>query len=352
MSEMILKSIIVLTKPGIKAPDYKWRVRNQTGCWVCNSDQVISPRIGTVVSNGIFRRYFYSFTQKYVPYPPSCNEGDLLDMGMRQIEAIGEYYRKYLIEFLNFLPPHLNHTLMSARSSSMDSCFRSAESFFTGLYPPSSPGEMINITTGTPDHDPIVASYNKCEDLQLSWSKYVKTSNFIKRMNESKQIYESAFESMRVEQNDIHWMYMGDWLTSHYCSDQELPDWSSELLFNRSIMDAEYLYGQYFSYESGIVESPLMRIVMKHMESSINGSEIVKFMYFSLSDLTFMSLSYSLGYRESIPFASHIALELWQNKDQEPIVRATINGNSIFSMKYTSFKMLFAQKINRYCLEL
>ena len=360
LSNYKLISISLLTRHGIRTPLYNWKSNNYSGFWTCESEDSNSPRMNVINFNNFSRRYFYVMDSKYVSFPPSCNEGELLLTGMYQHGELGKFYRKYLIDELNFLPFNLNSNLLNIRSSNVDRCIKSLESFLIEFYPPEKPNEKLNIITGTPNNEPLYPDYDQCEELQIKWLKFKNSIEFQNKMNYSKNLYKKVYEDFNINFDDTNWMFIGDWLSSYYCSNQELPSWVTEELFNQSQIDMAYYSIGFFKFINGIAGSSIWREIIKNIDLQLNNTIKSIYHHYSAHDSTLMALLNTINYNLEIlpPFGSHLAIELWQKNNEEPLIKIiyngeeiplNINGNKL--MKFKDFKSLYSQLIYSHCNE-
>jgi hypothetical protein len=92
-------------------------------------------------------------------YPPTRSDGALLDRGFDQMKSLGALYRSYLVDDTSLLPGRFLPNRISIHTSWLRRTHESALAFFEGLYPPSSPGETLDMDAGDRS-DPMIPGVN------------------------------------------------------------------------------------------------------------------------------------------------------------------------------------------------
>ncbi|OHT06690.1 histidine acid phosphatase [Tritrichomonas foetus] len=359
-----LVSFALYLRHGMRTPLMPYTNRTYIGQWICDSESAYAPRNHfSVHKDGISRRYFNQLDRTLVEFPPNCQTGDLLLQGMEQHHELGEFYRNYLVEELHFLPKLVHPELMKLRSSFVERTFRSAESFLAGFYPPVTPGERLSIITGTDSSDFLYPDAYFCSDLMKDWEKFTSSEKFIERREKARVLYKDLYNRLNLTFDGENWLYIGDYLNTMTCTNQELPDFVKEVvtdeLFEQTQKDiAYYSYGHY-SIRRGVGASAILRDLFNNIDAQLEGKAEERFFLYSAHDSTLASILSAFGiYSEELPtYRSHLAFEIWENEandkggSKEKYVRVVFNGEPIVLdqenknvfVKYSDLKLELAQ---------
>ena len=228
------------------------------------------------------------------------------------------------------------------------------------FYPPAKPGEELDIITGTPYHEPLYPDYGQCTYLSEQWAKFIKEPEFAKRSQQAERIYGSIFDKLNITKDGINWMFIGDWLYSYYCNDQDLPDYVTDEMVDQALLDvAWYSYG-FFDYTPGANGASIWRVALRDFDALLNEKTKKKFWMYSAHDSTIAAVLNSFGISGKYlpPYRSHLAIELWQKGDNEPYLRLVLNGDVVKIpakdaelIKYSEAKELLKPSVEKYCVE-
>jgi len=364
-SNLTLISFSMVTRHGMRTPMDSYSSRELNGFWMCDDSSAQSPRMHVSNSNGTMRRYQRVQDPKYVEFPPNCDEGELILRGMEQHLELGQFYRKFLVDEIHFLPPYLDQSNIRIRASKVERCIRSAVSFLNGLYPPASPGERIQIITGTSGSEFLYPSSGGCDDLRNTWNQFVSSTEFQNRMNSSKELYAEIYQKLKLTPDLTNWMFLGDWMTSYLCTNQTLPlvDPLPDNIIQQSLKDIAYFSYGFFNTQRAVAASPIWRHIFRDIDDFLAmkpGSG--KFQLYSAHDTTIIALLVSLGYVDEKlpPFRSHFAIELWRDTKSVLYIRFVFNGqpvgidfmNNQTLVEYSVLKGKMAQRGDlNYCLK-
>lgn len=371
VSNAKLVSMALFLRHGLRTPydSHYYIKRSELGNWICDSEDSEAPRNHFSIhpdaksQSKISRRYFNQLDANLVEYPPNCQGGDLLVQGMKQLYELGQFYQQYLIHELRFLPRIIHPEYMELRSSYVERTFRSGESFMAGLYPPVTPNEQITFTTGSDSSDYLTTDPAFCSDLQKDCDYFCNSDILKKRIEENRLLYSKIYEALNITYSSSNWMFLGDFLSLLYCTDQKFPESIENLItdeiFNRTQSDLAFYYYGCLNVRKGVASAPIFRDFFRMLEEK-NSEK--RFFLFSAHDTTLMSILSTFGINEdAVPtFASHLAVEIWVKSKGEKIVRLVMNGEEIIIndddrstlMNYNDFKdKLIKIGMNSYCRE-
>lgn len=321
----------VVTRHGMRTPMEAWTPREVSGTWICDDNDAFAPRMHVSPYNGFNRRYQRAIEPKYAPFQPNCEAGELTIDGMEMHHELGQFYRNWLVNETKFLPPYFSKDMVSIRASKVERCIRSAVSFLDGFYPPAKPGERIQLVTGTDYREFLYPVASGCADLQKVWDEFVATEAFQKRMKSSKALYENIYKKLNITADETNWMFIGDWISSYFCSEQDVPIVKlSDEQITQALKDIAYFSYGFFGQGRAVAASPIWRNIFADIDDFISKKSSSKFRLYSAHDTTIAALLTSLGFTDDKlpPFRSHLDLELWQ-KGSQYVFRVVFNGEPI-----------------------
>ena len=296
VSNAKLVSFALFLRHGIRAPVYthNYISRSEIGTWICDSEDSEAPRNHFSIfpnfdqmDSKISRRYFNQLDTNLVEYPPNCQAGDLLVEGMKHHYELGQFYQKYLIEELHFLPRLIHPEYMDLRSSYVERTFRSGESFMAGFYPPVSPNEFITFTTGSDSLDYLSLDASFCSDLQTDIKTFEKSEEFVKRVEQDSLLYQEIYKALNSTFSKSNWRHLGDILGLIYCTRQKFPKAIEHLItdeiFNRSQTDSGFYYYGLYSVRKGVSSAPIFRDLFNKLDEKGSSK---RFFLFSAHDTT------------------------------------------------------------------
>lgn len=353
-----LFSVSLFINNGIRVP-YNILKKREEGSWYCDSDTSAAPRINFVNNSGATRRIFNPFSDKQVEFPPNCQPGDLTVQGMEQHQKLGAKYREYLIDKYNFLPENIDNTLLNLHSTFDDSTFRSAESFLSTFYPPMRPFENIEIYTGTDSGDFLQPTASFCKDLKDAFSSFKASNDFQTKKQQSSIIYQKFFENYNKTIDETNWLYIGDSLSSYYCTDQVFPEVVTNEVFEQAMKDYAYsLYG-WLGEKSGAAAAPMLREIINKIDDQIKNGAPERFHLYSVNSTAIAGIINAFGVSEDHApfFASHINVEIWKTQESKYVLRIIYNGDEInigeegSRIEFNAFKTFVAKYLS-FCSEL
>jgi acid phosphatase len=247
---------------------------------------------------------------------------------MHQHVRLGSAYRSYLVDDLHFLDPALNPAQLLIKCTSVERTFRSATSFLHGLYAPASPTEILDISSGTPNHDFFRPESSVCRERTLSYAKYQTTPAYLKSLNDTISILKTI-KSLSISEWDLsEASRVCNWIMASFCNDQMMQTDVNETHFEACMaFGAEKQFGPWLmdNESRAIAFSFGMREVLDILEH-----RAAKFVLISAHDSTVSAYLSLLGFRgdDCPPLASHLCLEVW-GRDGEEFVRFAYNGEVV-----------------------
>lgn len=325
-----LLSLFVFTRHGARTASKYWGKLSDIGKWNCANKFVSEPQRKYRV-NGEYK--VFKPTEN-VTFHPSCGDGELLDMGFQQQVELGSFYRKYLVDELNFLPEKYEPSVLNIRSSFVQRCQDSAIGFMQGLYPPQSSEEILDITTGKESNEPLcpfVLANNYSYEMAI---KFTKTEDFKIRKERALQIQKPIIEKYDLEMTtEADWMFIGDFINVIKCGGHNVEDIVTEEIYSNMMSNMAYFETGYFNYSIYHNIAPVWNELLKIIDKSQSSKSTLKFGLFSGHDVTVSAILVALDYIDLIappPYRSHIDVELWKVPNQkQPLIRFVYNGEVI-----------------------
>ncbi|KAH0796058.1 histidine acid phosphatase [Histomonas meleagridis] len=339
--------MIVIARHGYRAPFDSYGGYNG-GTWTCDLPNSSAPPYLSYNSK-IYRRFHVKLDQNNLFYKPSCSKAELTVQGQSQHYSLGQYYRKVLIEDRHFLTNYFNPSEVSIRSSSPDRCVKSAISFLNGFYPAESPDDIVEIVTGTDDHEALHPRTGHCPDIDSMWDRWLQSSDYIKRKSEAVP-YLRAIDDTVDFSDENQWLWIGDWLYTIACCSDDFPSFVNQTQFDYAIGAVEFFTIGFFQYTRGVAGASTMRVVLDKFEKTISQEETNKFSLMTGHDVTIVAVLNLLGVdlKEIPPFRSHLAFERWE-VDGMDYIRVVLNGDVVVDLlKYNEFKVKIAPYL-KYC---
>ena len=195
------------------------------------------------------------------------------------------------------------------------------------------------------------------------WDDFVATKEFQERMVKSKALYADIYKNISLEPTDTNWMFIGDWMSSYLCTNQQIPLVTvPDDVIAQGLKDIAYYSFGYFNTSRSVAASAIWRNIFYDIDSFIGKTTTVgKFKLYSAHDTTIAALLVSLGiYNEELPpFRSHFAIEIWK-KDGKLYLRNVFNGepvpidfmNNESFVNYSQLKTIMANRgYLSYCLQ-
>jgi acid phosphatase len=308
------------------------------------------------------RRFKQILDPRLVEFLPNCRAGDLLLQGMEQHHRLGQLYHRYLFEQAKLLRHRPTESEVFLRSSDFERTFRSAESFLNGLFPPENPGEVLIINRGTTDAEILRPGNSLCKDQADIEERHRKGSDGEKVAREFWEQIKHIGEYLRLEYSISHVALISDWVATHDCVGKSLPVIITQQdIANCHKIVAHYMY-DLINRNTTVYVSYMMREALRiAAQAAVQGSQL-KFSLLSAHDSTvspFLVYLANLDQARIPPFASHLLMELWQDKNKQLFVRWTFNGEEL-KLKHFGERVLVPYKefvvgvgdVYNYCKEL
>ncbi|OHS95184.1 histidine acid phosphatase [Tritrichomonas foetus] len=332
---MTLTYVQVMTRHGMRTPIEKLpEDKSLRGSWECNPIDALASRTSTSPSRH-YRLVHHEIDERLLPYPPSCSNGDLTIEGMEQHLNVGKLYRKHLVDDLHFLPEKFDPQQFSFVSSPVDRCFRSAESFIYGLYPPEDPNEVIAIQTGSAAVSSLVIPGENCKEASDFINDFRHSQQYDDFINSTIDDLREPLERFKLDKTFEGYDQLCSWVVSFTCNENaRVPSFISE-----KVVDTCYRvcsFNQFGTFKAapspGLIASTAVRQAMKLADLAIASASGKKFALFSAHDTTVAAYLTLLGFSDDDrppPYASHLAMELWKDEHDQLYVRYVFNGDEV-----------------------
>ena len=342
-----LKQMIVIARHGYRTPFDSYGGYDG-GTWTCDLSNSSSPPYLSYNSK-LYRRFHVKLDQKNLFYKPSCAKAELTVQGQSQHYALGQYYRQVLVNERHFLSDYFNPSEISIRSSSPDRCVKSAISFINGFYPAESPDDIIEIVSGTDDHEILHPRTEHCSDIDSMWDDWLQTPEYTRRKAEAVAYLRDIDETVDFS-DENQWLWIGDWLYTIACASDDFPSFVNQTQFDYAIGAVEFFTLDFFQHTRGVAGASTMREVIERFQRTLSAEDSNKFTLMAAHDVTIVAALNLLGVNltEIPPFRSHLAFERWA-VEGEDYVRVAMNGDVVVElMKYNEFVTRIAPYL-RYC---
>lgn len=368
VSNGCLLMLFLITRHGARSPSQNWARQEFIGTWECgnrfnegfwripyvNNEQQIVYKNNNNTDNQQKSESFSDLNKvkRKIKFPPSCPRGNLLDYGVDQLLQLGRLYRHYLVDVTKLLPQKYDSKNIFVRSSFAPRCIESAVAIMNGFYPPMNDNEILNITTDKFQKEPLCPYSESSDEFNQLAKEFVKKDEFEKRKKFFKGLSNlHKFLNFKIK-NEMDNLVIADFLNCYRCSRNELPfppfknDQKKEKILNENILNENVLNESDFDtlmsnmafYDAGFLDfagnisyMPILELIINHIDKYFEMDEFVeKFFLFSGHDATISAVLVALGIldlRAPPPFASHLAIELWQI--EKPFMRFVYNGEVI-----------------------
>jgi acid phosphatase len=343
--EMTLIQLQVVIRHGDRTPSAK--VPTGTVPWVCEPFAHtlrfldVSPQAVNQEINGPFS------------YPPSCTGSQLTVKGRDQHLALGAAMRKKYVERLGFLPPSLNpgnQGQLLFRSTDYPRTRQSGQAFLVSLYPVSYRIGNPVLTLQIRDIECMALDPGFCPKLNTLYkSGYPGSKLYAEIVKENLPAVREAGvkigtwnvgtdpETKAEEEKAAFFATItaADNLFARVCHGKELPE-GIGMEDVRALRAATDQYGAGFStYDRPSPEAArlIIGLFVKEIRDKIlraaKGAPAPRMTLYSAHDLTLWSLLAALSQDNdvTIPYASHIAFELWQDRHGDHWVAVEFNGD-------------------------
>ena len=342
-SQMTLTQLQVVIRHGDRVPTTKLPIG--TVPWVCDVFAHtlryldVSPQAVNQVIDGPFS------------FPPSCANGQLTVTGRDQQLALGAVMRKKYVERLGFLPPALtpsNQAQFLFRSTDVPRTRQSGQAFLVGLYP--GPSRIGNPTLALDlrDLDNISPNPILCPKLSILGPEYLNSPLFA-------EVVKNNLDAARETGEKIGTWHVGtdpktreaeevasfletigasDNLFGRYCHGKEMPEGVGlEDVENMRVASDQAMAGNYtFTFPNPeatrLTIGNFLGDIRNAMIRAARQEPAPRMALYSGHDVTVWPLLAALSQDNAVevPFASHMAFELWQDDDGESYVAVDFNG--------------------------
>jgi hypothetical protein len=322
-----LISLFVFLRHGSRAPSSAFGRPTIPGDWQCGHR--ISPHTRVPIVNGTAKDFTFNASADHV-YKPSCNGGELLDIGFDELRTLGSHYREYLTDTNRLLPPTYDPHLVTLRATNAGRAILSGLAFFEGLYPPKSPGEPLIVLQNDATTDELLPGLRKDQPGQLNriaeFESLPSTQNLIDRAH---KLYMPIFKKWNLTINStFDLMFAGDVFLCGRCGGSFRDRAVSPSIWEAMEKDAKIFDETYFQFLGKDGYLPIWRMLSKQIDAQFAKTDTPVVRVFSAHDTTLRSLLEGLGTTErGVPFASNIAVELWHSK--QTFVRFVFNGKVV-----------------------
>ena len=358
--------IQVMLRHGARTPLNAYTPVSHRGYWVCDSDDAQSPRMhGTQIS--AYRRFKHVYDPRLVSFLPNCREGDLLLEGMNQHARLGAFYQNYTesIGLFNDVPKSEE---LLVRCTDIERTFRSAQAFLGAFAPPQEPNEILDIIKGSEDLE-VLRPDGFCKEMDELDQKIINSSTYQDWYNEKWDQLINLSTYLNLEKSVDNLNTMCDWVSTHACDDHQLPLEITPEIQELCFGVVSYNLYEKYKVDPYVFASYHMRTVLGQANDALEGKTKVKFTINSAHDSTVATMVQLLkgtpgnrpnGTERIPPYASHLAMEIWQDEDKKRYVRFVFNGeliqlqllNNETLVPYETFlKSDYATKVYEHCKE-
>lgn len=302
-----------------------------TGEWHCDESDSIAPRLHPAPAWHP-RNYYEHFDQRVTPYPPSCRPEDLTTYGMQQHFELGKSLRDHYSKLKDFMPENANPETLYARATELDRTVKSAVSFLQGMFPPTSPNEVVPLITDTPEAGILHPDDQWCKELQGLEDDFFNEPHMVEYYNNFSNKYKSVFDDHGMKFNIKQAKKYSSFITVASCSGHNLPDWVTD-----EMKDDCQKYLSYYNYNKnnmdkyrGVGAAPLFREMFRIADQRVSMQNKYKLVLLSSHDGALLAVLSTFKFTEVYGPAvrSHLIFELW---DIDGVVwgRFVFNGKPI-----------------------
>lgn len=343
-SEMTLSQLQVVIRHGDRTPTGKIPV--DTVRWECEPFAHthrflnVSPQAVNQVPAAPFS------------FPPSCAKAQLTARGERQLLELGAAMRTKYIDRLRFLPPALtsaNKAEFFFRSTDNSRTRQSGQAFLVGLYPaPNRIGNPI-LPLYIRDIENMIANRATCPRLKTIFDvDYPKSKLFDEIFQEYRHAAQKVGSKMGTWDNlgdsesqgkQVAAFYetlaASDNLFSRVCHDKRLPrgigmkDVTAMRDATNAIAGGSVTFDQPASTEAARLSiGSFLSDISAKMVKARHRKPAPRMALYAGHDQTLWYLLATLSQNEDVmvPYASHLAFELWQDRGGDPWVAVEFNG--------------------------
>jgi hypothetical protein len=187
-----------------------------------------------------------------------------------------------------------------------------------GLYPPVEEGEKLTIVTGSVKAgDPLIPLFGPEDDFGDNLHAFIKQEPLASRVPEAKRLYGGLFDHYNItSRTDLDYVTIGDLFFPYRCGNGALGEIVDDELLERMLRDLLGLEYEYAATKLALSYIPIKNVIVKEIEAQLSGRTNARFGLLSGHDVTLVAFLAGRGYRGleiPPPYASHLALEIWQN---------------------------------------
>jgi acid phosphatase len=252
----------------------------------------------------------------------------MLTIGMQQHYELGQMYLDYFVNTTSLLPPKFSPDLIFPRSTMVDRAIRSCISFFQGMYPPSSPNEVVHIMTDTDSASFLDPETEFCDELVDQVSYFVNTSVFQTFFSSFSSKYQIELEPIIGSWDPSAVKKFVSWVVTVNCTDHPLPGYVTDaMIADCTAFLAIWMYGMNDNDRfRGVGSSPVLREMFRMADDFLAMKSSYRFVFLSSHDTQIGALLPVFGQIENIPpvFRSHFLFELW---DVNNVIMARLSYN-------------------------
>ncbi|KAH0795365.1 histidine acid phosphatase [Histomonas meleagridis] len=323
-----LISLFLFVRHGARVPYQHWERTDIDYEWRCGENYLTrNYRIPLV--NGVLTDFKFNSSINH-SFLPSCTDGSLLDLGSEQLQKLGQSYRNYLIDETHLLSSEYDSNEIYLRSSYIPRCIESGVSFIDGLYPPQTPDETINVTTGTSTDEPLFPHALANEVFKQKALEFIATDETHRRESLFDANADTLVKYYNLSfTNPLEKFLLGDFMNTLRCNNQPYPREITDPIFPELMSDTAYFVQGYFEFMKPLAEKPIFELMFNEIDLINEGKKTQKFTLYSGHDVTLAAIMVGLGYLDLSsppPFASHITAEIWKVEEVD-YIRFTFNGN-------------------------
>lgn len=261
--------------------------------------------------------------------PGTCRLGQLTPVGYKQLYLKGKMLRR---AYRTLLPSTYegHQSVFSLRSDDEPRTVLSGQALFAGMYPEqaktSSPGDWFVM-----DHvrENIFPNFHVCPRLNRAVKEARKHPEFKRHW---KKVHLPLKQKLaRLLGKEVHIGHMRDCLLTHICHKQAVPKALLPLL---PAIQAEIMthYDLIAKKTRKFAGGPLVGEVTKQLRQAVKGTSKQKFLLFSGHDTgPILPLLHAFRVTDGTwpPYASSIAIELYEDSHGKHVVRMVYNGKAL-----------------------
>lgn len=317
----------VVLRHGARTPGENYSSIEDTGEWFCDDPQALIPRHHAAPV--VYPRIYHEKFNQGIFYPPSCRKKDLITMGMVQHQELGEHFRRYLVDNLQFLSPDFQPDIIYPRSTNVDRAIKSCQSFLQGMYPPKSSNEVIQILTDVDTNRFLDPSEDYCSELIPQEDDFINSDVFKEFFDKFSAKWKETLTPVIGQWKPGLVKKFTSWVVMVDCTDHKLPSYVTRDLANDCVsFMAMWHYGQNDNDKyRGVASSTIFREIFRMADDFLAMKTPTKFVILSSHDTQIGALLPTFGQREDVPplVRSNFLFELW-DVDGAVMCRFVYNG--------------------------